>query len=409
MMPKQSSAGKVLAFLPVGLALLAVLAVSAFPVQAASQWNSEEEKMQKKTATSAIAKVTMQEFGQLESGEKVDVYTLENAAGVTARLMTYGATLTELHVPDAQGEIANVVLGFDNLTDFKSKSPYFGATVGRFANRIAGARFSLDGIEYKLVANNGPNTLHGGVRAIDKRVWQATPIEGPDGTSVKFTYTSPDMEEGFPGNLKLEVTYTLSNGSGEGLKTGSQLKIFYKATTDRATPINLTNHAYFNLDGAGNGDILEHELQINADRYTPVDDDLIPTGELAPVKDTAMDFTSPQKIGARIAQVKGGYDHNYVLRSDKDQDGMALAAVCRGPGSGRTLKVLTTEPGVQFYSGNFLDGSAVGIGGAYKKHYGFTLETQHFPDSVHHDNFPDVILRPGQTYTQTTIYSFPQD
>lgn len=388
--------------------LIMLMNLMPLTTQAASHTKIEEQKMQKEAAASSA--ITVKEFGRLDSGEQVDVYTLKNSAGVTAKVMTYGATLTELHVPDRKGQSANVVLGFDNLDDFTKKSPYFGATVGRFANRIAGARFSLDGIEYKLAANNGPNTLHGGLKGLDKKVWQATPVEGPDGPAVKFTYESPDMEEGFPGNLKLEVTYTLTSRSVAATSEKgprSDLIISYKASTDKATPINLTNHAYFNLDGAGNGDILNHELTINADTYTPVNDDLIPTGEIVPVKGTVMDFTSPHRIGERIAQVKGGYDHNYVVRPGKSENALVLAAIARGPKSGRTLEVWTTEPGVQFYSGNFLDGTAVGIAGPYKKHYGFTLETQHFPDSIHHDNFPDVVLKPGETYTQTTIYAFP--
>jgi aldose 1-epimerase len=351
-------------------------------------------------------------FGKTPDGKAVNMYVLTNTNGMKARIITYGATLTELDVPDRDGKLADVVLGFDTLAGYVKGHPYFGSTVGRVANRIAGGKFTLNGKEYKLAKNNGPNTLHGGHKGFDKVVWQAEPVGTADGEAVRFRYRSPDGEEGYPGRLDVEVTYTLTDKN--------ELQIDYSATTNRATPVNLTNHSYFNLAGVRGGDgaersapgtILDHELTINADRYTPVDETLIPTGEIKPVKGTPLDFTKPEKIGARIDELKGepgGYDHNYVLNGwQPEGKKLSLAARVRDPKSGRVMEVLTTEPGVQLYTGNFLDGTVKGKGGVnYRKHQALCLETQHFPDSVHHANFPSVILKPGQTYEQTTVYKF---
>jgi aldose 1-epimerase len=339
-------------------------------------------------------------YGKTNDGTPVDLYVLTSAKGMKAKVITYGAILTELDVPDRDGKFADVVLGFDDLEGYLGKHPYFGATVGRVANRIAKGQFTLKGKAYHLAVNNGPNALHGGKKGFDKVVWKAEPLKEPDGAAVKFTYRSPDGEEGYPGNLTVSVTYTLAGDN--------ELKIDYRATTDQATPVNLSNHSYFNLAGPASGDILGHELMLNADKYTPVDDTLIPTGEIKPVKGTPLDFTKSTKIGARIDQMKGdpgGYDHNFVL--NKNGKGPTLAARVYEPKTGRVMEMFTTEPGVQFYTGNFLDGSNKGKGGVvYKKQQGFCLVAQHFPDSVHHANFPSVILEPGKTYSQTTVYKF---
>jgi aldose 1-epimerase len=339
-------------------------------------------------------------FGKTDDGTPVDLYILTNGRGMTAKVMTYGAILTELDVPDKDGKPEDVVLGFDDLKGYLAGHPFFGATVGRVANRIAKGRFTLNGKEYKLAVNNGPNALHGGKKGFDKMVWKAEPVKAASGVAVKFTYKSPDGEEGYPGNLTATVTYTLT--------TKNELRLDYTATTDKATPVNLSNHSYFNLAGPRSGDILGHEMMLAADKYTPVDETLIPTGEIKPVRGTPLDFTKPTAIGARIAQMKGkpgGYDHNFVLNGGGKR--LALAARVHDPKSGRVMEMYTTEPGVQFYTGNFLDGSNKGKGGVvYKKHQGFCLEAQHFPDSVNHPNFPSTILEPGKTYKQTTIYKF---
>jgi aldose 1-epimerase len=347
------------------------------------------------------ARVDKTKFGTTKDGQAVDLYTLTNANGIVARVMTYGALLTELYVPDRSGQMADVVLGFKTLDAYEGSHPYFGATIGRVANRIAKGKFKLNGQEYTLAANNGPNHLHGGVRGFDKRVWKAQVVPATGGAAVKFTYTSADMEEGYPGALTAAVVYTLTNSN--------ELRFDYTATTDKATPINLTNHSYFNLAGDGAGTILDHELMIMADRFTPVDDTLIPTGEIASVRGTVMDFNRSTPIGARIAQVPGpapgGYDHNYVLTHGGGV--LAMSATVREPKSGRVLDVLTSEPGVQLYTGNFLDGTITGKAGvAYQKHFGFCLETQHFPDAINHPNFPSVVLQPDRTFKSTTVYRF---
>jgi aldose 1-epimerase len=343
--------------------------------------------------------VEKKEFGKTADGTAVDLYVLTNAHGMQAKVTTYGAILTELHVPDKSGKLDDVVLGFDNLESYLKGHPHFGATVGRVANRIAKGRFTLNGKEYKLAINNGPNSLHGGLIGFDKKVWQARTMQEPDSVAVTFTYRSPDGEEGYPGNLDTSVTYTLTNQN--------ELRIDYTATTDKSTPVNLTNHSYFNLAGAASGDILGHELTIMSDEYTPTDGTGIPTGEVKPVRGTPLDFTRPTPIGARIDQFPAtkGYDHNFVLRGQPGT--LRLAAVVRELRSGRTMEMLTTEPCVQLYTANGLDGKLKGKGGAgYPKHGAFCLEAQHTPDSVNHPSFPSVILEPGQTYQQTTVYKF---
>ena len=338
----------------------------------------------------------------LVDGKPIETFTLTNAAGVQVTAMTYGGIITSWLVPDRNGSFADIVLGYDDPAAYvKDNSPYFGALVGRYGNRIGGARFVLDRRTYTLAANNGPNHLHGGARGFDKRLWQGEAVRGGKGAAVAFSRTSPDGEEGYPGNLKVRVTYTLTDAN--------ELAVAYEATTDKATPVNLTQHTYFNLAGQGNGDILAHELRINADRYTPVDSGLIPTGELAPVDKTPFDFRQPTPIGARIRSehpqmtIGRGYDHNWVL--SRSAAGLSPAADVYEPGSGRTLQVRTTEPGLQFYTGNFLDGTITGKAGrVYRERYGFCLETQHFPDSPNHPSFPSTTLRPGQTYRSRTVF-----
>ncbi|HEV3444893.1 MAG TPA: aldose epimerase family protein [Gemmataceae bacterium] len=339
-------------------------------------------------------------FGKTPDGSDVELYELKNKDGMAARIITYGAILTELHVPDRDHRFADVVLGFETLEGYLKGHPFFGATVGRVANRVAKGRFTLDGQEFKLAVNNGPNALHGGLKGFDKKVWKAITYRPPEAVAVELSCFSPDGEEGYPGNLSATVTYSLTNDN--------ELKIDYKAATDKRTPVNLTNHSYFNLAGHDAGDILGHELTLDANNYTPTDDTLIPTGEIRSVTGSPLDFTSPKTIGARIGELggkPGGYDHNFVLNSEGKK--LALAARVREPKSGRLLEMFTTEPGVQLYTANYLDGTLKGKGGAiYRKQHAFCLEAQHFPDSVNHANFPSIILEPGKTYTQTTIYKF---
>lgn len=347
--------------------------------------------------------VSVTDFGVTPDGKNASLFTLENSHGMTVKLTNYGGIVTELHVPDKNGNIGDVVLGYDNLNDYIKGSPYFGAIVGRYGNRIDKGKFTLDGVEYTLATNNDKNHLHGGVKGFDKVVWDATPFTHVDEAGVELTYVSVDGEEGYPGTLTAKVTYSLSNAN--------ELKIEYLATTDKPTVVNLTHHGYFNLAGQGNGDILSHELMLNADRYTPIDEGLIPTGQLPSVKDTPMDFTEPVAIGARISQdfqqlkFGKGYDHNWVL--NESDEPMKLAAKVYEPTTGRMMEVLTTEPGIQFYCGNFLDSSNVGkVGKVYQHRYGFCLETQHFPDSPNNPDFPTTILRPGDAYKSTTVYRF---
>lgn len=347
--------------------------------------------------------VTRAPFGTTPAGEMVELFTLVNPAGIEVRTMTYGGIIVSLRTPDRSGELEDIVLGYDVLAGYIRENPYFGAIVGRYGNRIANARFALDGETFTLAANNGPNHLHGGIVGFDKVVWSAEPFTGDTAVGIVFRYTSPDGDEGYPGNLEAQVTYTLTDGNA--------LVFEYHATTDRATPVNLTQHSYFNLAGDGRGDILDHELMIRAGQYTPVDSTLIPTGEIASVDGTPFDFRTPTGIGARIddndeqLRFGGGYDHNFVL--DSPGDGLSLAARVMEPGSGRTLEVWTTEPGLQFYSGNFLDGSITGKAGhVYHHRTGFCLETQHYPDSPNQPGFPSTILRPGEEYASRTRLVF---
>lgn len=341
-------------------------------------------------------------FGKTADGTPVTAYTLLNKNGARAKVLTYGGIVSELHVPDKSGKLGDVVLGHDALKGYLDGHPYFGCITGRVANRLAGAKFTLDGKEYKLAANdNQKHTLHGGERGLDKRVWKGDPMLTGDGPAVKLTYTSKDMEEGFPGNLACAVTYTLTNDNA--------LRIDYRATTDKPTPVNLTNHSYFNLAGQGNGTVLDHVLQINATRYTPTDETLIPTGKIEPVAGTPFDFTKPTRIGDHIQEIKSdpvGYDLNYVL-ADRRRATPQLAATVTEPKTGRVLRVLTTEPGIQLYTGNFLSGKDRGKGGAVYPQYGaFCLETQFFPDSPNQKAFPSIVLKPGEEYRHTTIYQF---
>jgi aldose 1-epimerase len=345
--------------------------------------------------------VRREAFGRTGDGTPVEVFTLTNKAGVQIKAISYGAIITSIRVPDRTGAMADIALGFDTLDGYLEDHPYFGAVVGRYGNRIGKARFTLDGQTYKLAANNGPNHLHGGVRGFDKYVWTAEVLKGA--TGVAFTRRSPDGEEGYPGTVEARVSYVLAESN--------ELSIEYRATTDKATTINLTQHTYFNLSGHDAGTILDHEVMIAADRYTPVDATLIPTGELAPVTGTPFDFRQPTRVGARIEeahpQIKFGlgYDHNWVL--NRTGGGPQLAARVADGKSGRTLEVQTTEPGVQFYTGNFLDGTIKGKGGAvYNRRNGLCLETQHYPDSPNQPAFPSTIVKPGATYQSTTVWKF---
>ena len=340
-------------------------------------------------------------FGKMPDGKAVERFTLTNANGIELKAISYGGIITSLRVPDRAGAMGDIVLGFDRLEDYLKDHPFFGAIIGRYGNRIGKAQFSLDGKAFKLAANNGPNHLHGGVKGFDKVLWTAEPVAGSN--AIAFSRTSPDGEEGYPGALRVRVTYTLTDKN--------ELIVEYRATTDKATPVNLTQHSYFNLAGQASGDILGHELMLNADRYTPVDDTLIPTGELAPVAGTPFDFRTPTIVGARINNdhpqltFGKGYDHNWVL--SRKGAGLELAARVREPKTGRTLEIATTEPGIQFYSGNFLDGTLKGKDGAvYKHRTGFCLETQHFPDSPNKPKFPTTTLRPGAEYTTRTVFTF---
>lgn len=351
--------------------------------------------------TSSKTGVQQKPFGTRD-GRPITLYTLTNSHGVEISAMNYGGIIQSIRVPDRNGKLADIVLGHDTAEGYMPNPPYLGAIVGRYANRIANGTFTLDGKTYTLPKNDGPNTLHGGTtKTFDKVMWESQPLKGKNG--VSFSYLSADGDEGFPGNLKVTVTYVLTDSN--------ELVIDYDATTDKDTPINVSQHSYFNLKGEGNGDILDHEIMINADKFTPVDKNLIPTGELRPVKGTPFDFTTSTKIGARIDDnyeqlVLGhGYDHNFIL--NRKGSGLSLAARVYEPTTGRVLEVSTTQPAVQFYSGNFLDGTVTGKGGhVYKRRYGFCLETQHYPDSPNHPDFPTTILKPGQKFHQETVFKF---
>lgn len=353
-------------------------------------------------------------FGKTADGTDVDLYTLTNAKGMVLKMTNFGAIVVSLEVPDRDGKLANVNMGFASLDGFLGKHPYFGSTVGRYCNRIAGGKFTLDGQAYTLATNdNGKNHLHGGNVGFNKVVWQAEPFQNDSGVGVRFTYLSKDGEEGYPGNLKVTAVYTLTNDN--------EMAVEFTATTDKATPVNLTNHCYWNLAGAGSGTVREHELTIAADKYLPVDAGLIPTGDVADVATspeslagkrrgsdaggTPLDFTKPEKIGSRLDQIKAdpvGYDHCFVLRGEAGQ--MRLAAKLKDPASGRVMEIHTTQPALQFYSGNFLDGKPENNG--YKQYDGCCLETQHYPDSPNHAEFPNTILRPGETFHEKTVHKF---
>jgi aldose 1-epimerase len=353
------------------------------------------------SSASRAASVEKAHFGTTSDGHAVERYTLTDDKGMSADILTYGGVITRLRVPDKDGHLGDVVLGLDNLDKYENQSPYFGAIIGRVGNRIAGGIFSIDKQRFCGPTNNGPNMLHGGVRGYDKRVWDAEAIITADGPTLRLTLTDPDGTEGFPGTVKATVIYSITGDNA--------LKIQYFATTDKPTPINLTNHAYFNLKDAGASSIGDHVLQLFASHYTPVNVTLIPTGEIAAVKGTPFDFTSPKPIGKDLQATGGdpvGYDHNFCL-DNPGGDALTKAAQVYEPTTGREMEVWTTQPGVQFYSGNFLDGSVKGKKGvAYQQHNAFCLETQHYPDSINHDNFPPSLLRPGEVYRQITEYRF---
>ncbi len=348
------------------------------------------------------SQITPTRFGSAPDGAPVMLYTLRNKNGMEARILNYGGIIQSLIVPDKNGNLSDVVLGYDTLDGYLTNSPYFGALIGRYGNRIAKGHFTLDGVDYTLAVNNGPNALHGGVRGFDKVIWQAKPGHSDLGQTLELAYVSHDGEEGYPGTLTVKAVYTLTDDNG--------IRLDYTATCDKDTIVNLTQHSYFNL--AGKGDILGHVVYLNADKFTPVDSTLIPTGELKPVDGTPFDFRTPTAIGARIGQndeqlkFGNGYDHNWIMNHPMGKLGLDARVI--EPTTGRVLEVWSTEPGLQFYSGNFLDGTMTGKGGrVYQFRNAFAMEPQHYPDSPNHPNFPSVVLHPGETYHNTIIYKFP--
>jgi aldose 1-epimerase len=372
--------------------LAAFLALAIISCESSQDKNSVKKSDTVDTQNDSLQSV--QSYGTVDNQE-VKQYTLTNPGGMVVKITNYGGYVTNILVPDKNGVKEDVVLGFDSLAGYLQQgNPFMGCIVGRYANRIANAKFMLEGKTYQLAANNYGNSLHGGLKGFDKVVWT---LQQQGGNSLLLSYTSKDGEEGYPGTLKVQVVYTLT--------PANELRIDYSAETDKPTPVNLTNHSYFNLSGGRDSTILGHQLMLDADRYTAVDATLIPTGELLPVKGTAMDFTKPTTIGTDIAKVAGGYDHNWVL--NKKGDSLSLAATLYHEGSGRFMEVFTTQPGIQFYTGNFLNGNLTGKGGKkYIQHSGLCLETQHFPDSPNKPSFPNTILRPGEKYQETTIYKF---
>ncbi|MBZ5546789.1 MAG: galactose mutarotase [Acidobacteriia bacterium] len=354
-------------------------------------------------ATEAKTNIKKQPFGKTPEGSAADLYTLTNNKGMQAAITNFGGIVVQLRVPDRKGNLADVVLGYDDLDGYIHDKAYLGALIGRYGNRIAQGRFTLGGKAYTLARNNGENTLHGGLKGFNQALWRAKELPSKNGPALQLEYLSKDGEEGFPGNLSVKVIYTLTDDN--------ELKIEYSATTDKETVVNLTNHSYFNLAGAGNGDILQHQVMLRADKFTPVSESLIPTGELRGVQGTPMDFRTPTAVGARIEQddqqlkYGRGYDHNWVLESGGSKT-PTLAATVFEPGTGRVLEVWTTEPGVQFYTGNFLDGAKGKSGKVYQRRYALCLETQHFPDSPNQPTFPSTVLKPGQRYHTVTIYKF---
>ena len=379
-----------LGWLYLGVAVLGLLLASC-------QAGSATMKQGSTDGGKAALSVSKALYGKMPDGRPVDLYTLTNAKGMYVKMITYGATTVAVGVPDRKGKVADVTLGYGTLDGWLSNTSYFGGTVGRYANRIARGRFTLDGQTYTLTINNGVNHLHGGLVGFDKVLWDAEPVETPQAVGVKFTYLSKDGEQGYPGNLTAIATYTLNNNN--------EFKAEFSATTDKPTIVNLAHHSYWNLRGPAAGDVLGHELMIPADKFTPVDPGLIPTGELKPVAGTPMDFTKPMPIGAHIAQVEGGYDHNFVLREQSGK--VTLAVQVYEPTTGRVLEIFSNQPGLQFYSGNFLDGTIKGKDGVtYKKYFGFCLESQHYPDSPNQPAFPPVVLKPGATYHHVMIHKF---
>lgn len=370
--------------------VLTIIMISCSPQ---SQNNSQEDEASSK-------RISVEPYGTLQDGSAVSMYTLKNNSGATMSVINYGGIITSLLVPDKDGNLIDVVLGFDSLQAYEKRNPFFGALVGRYGNRIGGGKFTLDGKEYDLVKNNNGNHLHGGTKGFDKVIWNVEEVSSDEGVAIRLSYLSKDMEEGYPGNLDVKVVYTLTHDN--------TVKFDYEATTDKKTIVNLTQHTYFNLKG-GNGDILDHMMRINADKFVPVNEGLIPVGELRPVENTPMDFRKPTRIGERInaddEQIRfgRGYDHTWVLNGE----GLKLAAEVYAEASGIEMTVHTTEPGVQFYTGNFLDGSLTGKNNVvYHQRTGFCLETQHFPDSPNQKNFPSVVLNPGEKYATTTTYKF---